>query len=112
VGVELQRSIQVSKRDVGEGRDRLGENGRKVSFYPTHCVPVIALMFLHIFIMCSSDWITFGPAIKKNGVAAFSSLKNSDSCSQHGLFRFCERCTRCDQKLSRFGLGSTYLHHF
>ena len=59
---------------------------KKERLYLTHCVPVTALMFLHIFIMCSSDWITFGPAMQ-NGVAAFNSLKNSDSCNRCGLVR-------------------------
>lgn len=40
-----------------------------------------ALSWRHILRQCASDWMTLGPAIRKNGAEAFSSRNNADSFS-------------------------------
>ncbi len=34
----------------------------------------------HIFRQCASDWMTLGPAMRKNGAAAWSSWNSSEYC--------------------------------
>ncbi len=46
---------------------------------PAVVAPVTALIWRHILSACASDWITLGPAMRKNGCEALSSWKKGDS---------------------------------
>lgn len=67
------------RKDAALVRLALSKLALNISFRPS--ASVTALIWRAIFKQCASDSTTFGPAIRKKGLAAFKLLKKSDSCS-------------------------------
>mmetsp|Transcript_7298 Transcript_7298/g.11469 ORF Transcript_7298/g.11469 Transcript_7298/m.11469 type:complete len:232 (-) Transcript_7298:104-799(-) len=65
-------SMPGPRKDLALVRLALSKLDLKISLMPHSSVT--CLIWRHILKMCSSDWMTLGPAIRKKGSAAFSSL--------------------------------------
>mmetsp|Transcript_6007 Transcript_6007/g.8118 ORF Transcript_6007/g.8118 Transcript_6007/m.8118 type:complete len:200 (-) Transcript_6007:2-601(-) len=95
-------SIPGPRKDLMLVRFALSKLDLKMYLMPI--LSVTCLICRHILKMCSSDWITLGPAIRKNGSGFFNSMYSFDSWKL--IFTFVRVFWRCSMSGFLNGLKS------